>query len=72
MILILLLVFAVFAAVVWAVAIVADVLVGRRPHIPERWAVHIPGRFPAYVRQDYARARKAMARTLTRPSTPED
>ena len=63
---VLLLVFAVVVAAVWAVAIVADVMVDRRPRIPERWAVHIPGRFPAYVRQDYARARKAMARALSK------
>ena len=61
---VLLLVFAVVLAVGWAVGIIADALIGRRPRVPERWAVHIPGRFPAYVRQDYARARKAMARAL--------
>lgn len=65
---VLLLVFAVVVAAVWVVAIVADVMVDRRPRIPERWAVHIPGRFPAYVRQDYARARKAMARALKKES----
>ncbi|MEU2992554.1 hypothetical protein ABZ772_19700 [Streptomyces griseoincarnatus] len=63
-----LLIFAVVVAAWWAVGIVANVLVDRRPRIPERWAVHIPGRFPAYVRQDYARARKAMARALKKES----
>ncbi|MFZ4143359.1 hypothetical protein ACOZDZ_21905 [Streptomyces griseoincarnatus] len=68
MTLILTLVFAVVVLVWWVVAIVADELIGRRPRIPERWAVHIPGRFPAYVRQDYARARKALARSLKKES----
>ncbi|MGC4912699.1 hypothetical protein [Streptomyces albogriseolus] len=68
MTLILTLVFAVVVLVWWVVAIVADVMLDSRPRIPERWAVHIPGRFPAYVRQDYARARKAMARALKKES----
>ncbi len=46
---IVLLTFAVVIAV-WGVAIVADMLADRRPRFPERWAVHTPGRFPAYVR----------------------
>jgi hypothetical protein len=70
--LIVLLVFAVVVALWWVAGAVADVLLFRRPRVPERWAVHIPGRFPSYVRQDYARARKAMARALTRTRTPED
>ncbi len=63
---IVLLVYAVGVLAWWVVAIVADELIGRRPRIPERWAVHIPGRFPAYVRQDYARARKALVQALSK------
>ncbi|HET9381488.1 MAG TPA: hypothetical protein VFP69_11740, partial [Streptomyces sp.] len=39
------------------VAVVADELAGR-VHVPERLAVHIPGRYPADVRRDRARARR--------------
>jgi len=70
-----LLAFAIVILAWWVVAIATDELMDRwRPRLPERWTVHIPGRFPSYVRQDYARARKAMARTLNRTSTstPED
>jgi len=66
-----LLLFAIVTAVVWAVGIVADVLVGRRLRVPEKWAVHIPGRYPAYVRQDFARARQAMARARARALSKE-
>ncbi|MFH9011201.1 hypothetical protein ACH4C6_07475 [Streptomyces sp. NPDC017943] len=58
-------------AVVFTVAIVADHLIDRRKRPPERWCVPIPGQFPAYVRQDYARARQARA-TRHRLSTPEE
>jgi hypothetical protein len=55
--------------VVFAVAVVADYLIDRRKGLPERWCVPIPGQFPSYVRQDYARARQ-LARIRT--STSED
>ncbi|MFE9923298.1 hypothetical protein ACFYQA_17435 [Streptomyces sp. NPDC005774] len=57
-----LLIYAIAVAAWWIVAAVVDARLERRVHVPERWAVHIPGRFPAYVRQDYARARQARAR----------
>ena len=67
----LLLAFAVLVAAWWLVAAVVDVLLEHRIHVPDRWAVRIlPGHLPAYVRQDYARARQALARIRT--STPED
>ncbi|MFF8034885.1 hypothetical protein [Streptomyces sp. NPDC016626] len=73
MVMVLLLAFAIVVAAVWIVAITADALIDRRIHVPERWTVHIPGQFPLYVRQDYARARKAMARAARhRTGTPED
>lgn len=66
-----LLVFAVLVAAWWAVAIVANELIGRRFRVPDRWVVWVvPGWLPTYVRQDYARARQALARIRT--STPED
>lgn len=45
-----LLVFAVVVALWWLVAAVVDVLLDRRPRLPERWAAHIPGHLPAYAR----------------------
>ena len=71
MVMTLLLVFAVLVALWWVVAIAANELTGRRIHIPDRWVVWVvPGWLPTYVRQDYARARQALARIRT--STPED
>ncbi|OSZ56279.1 hypothetical protein OQI_33835 [Streptomyces pharetrae CZA14] len=68
----LLLVFAVLVALWWVVGAVADALIGRGIHLPDRWVVHVlPDRFPTYVRQDLARARQARA-THRHPSTPED
>ena len=63
--------FAVLVAAWWVVGATADALIGRRIHLPDRWALRIlPGHLPAYVRVDLARARQALARVRT--STPED
>lgn len=63
--------FAVLVVAWWVVAAVADALIYHPIHVPERWVVRIlPGRFPVYVRQNLARARKVLARART--STPED
>lgn len=73
MVMALLLVFAGLVAAWWVVAIAADELIGRHFKVPDRWTVWVvPGWLPTYVRQDYARARQAVTRTRTRPSTPED
>jgi hypothetical protein len=67
----LLLAFAVLVAAWWVLAAVVDALLDRPIHLPDRWVVRIlPGHLPAYVRQDLARARKALV--LARTRTPED
>lgn len=67
MVMILLLVFGGLVALWWAVGAVADLLVGRHVHVPDHLVVRVlPGRLPAYVREDYARAR---GRLPDRPDT---
>lgn len=59
MALILLLVFGLLVAAWWAVGLVADLMTGRHRLLPDRIAVRVlPGHLPAYVREDYARARR--------------
>ena len=71
MVMILTLAFGLLVVAWWLLGAVADALIERRIHVPVRWAVRImPGYLPAYVRQDLARARQALARIRT--STPED
>ncbi|MFI5995894.1 hypothetical protein ACIBAC_29090 [Streptomyces sp. NPDC051362] len=61
------LIFGLVMLAVWAVGIVADVLVGRRVHIPERWTARaVPGWLPAYVRQDFKRARQLKLSAIAR------
>jgi hypothetical protein len=61
------LIFAVAMAVLWGVGIVADSLVGRRVHLPERWVARaVPGWLPTYVRQDFRRARQLRLARLQR------
>lgn len=63
------LIFALIMFAVWLVGIVADVMVGRRVHIPERWTARaVPGWLPAYVRQDFTRARQLKLSAIARRS----
>ncbi|MFF0138024.1 hypothetical protein ACFYRN_16505 [Streptomyces sp. NPDC005227] len=63
------LIFALIMAAVWVVGIVADSLVGRRVHLPERWVARaVPGWWPTYVRQDFKRARQLRLSAIARRS----